>query len=143
MSEFVFSPPDAPRPGVTPKVRGEQTGDAYTVLELVLPPGAGAPLHVHQREDEVFYVIDGVVEIRHGGQTYSAEAGAVIVLPKGEPHAFRNPGETPNRILITAIPGGLDRYFDEINALGANATQEQVNAVNDTYAIDFAPKSNA
>lgn len=84
MSEFVFTPSDAPRPGVTAKVRGAQTGDAYTVLELVLPPGAGAPLHVHQREDEAFYVIDGVVEIQHGGQTYTAEAGAVVVLPKGE-----------------------------------------------------------
>lgn len=139
MSEFVFSPPDTPRPGVTAVVRGQQTGDAYTVLELVLPPGAGAPLHVHQREDELFYVIDGAVEIRHGGQTHIAEIGAVIVLPKGEPHAFRNPGETPNRILITAIPGGLDRYFDEINALGAGATQAQINAVNEKYAIDFSP----
>jgi quercetin dioxygenase-like cupin family protein len=139
MSEFVFTSSDAPRLGVTAKVRGAQTGDAYTVLELVLPPGAGAPLHVHQREDEVFYVIDGAVEIQHGGQTYTAEAGAVIVLPKGQPHAFRNPGETPNRILITAIPGGLDRYFDEINALGADATPEQVKAVNDKYSIDFSP----
>lgn len=135
MAEFLLTPAAPPQPGVTTKVRGAQTGDAYTVLELVLPPGAGAPLHVHQREDEIFYVIEGAVEIRHGGQTYVAETGAVVVLPKGQPHAFRNPGDSPNRILITAVPGGLDRYFDEINA----ATQDQIDAINRKYAIDFSP----
>jgi mannose-6-phosphate isomerase-like protein (cupin superfamily) len=128
--------------GVTCKVRSDQTDNRYAVLELVLGPGQGAPLHVHQREDEIMFIVEGELEVTHGDETHHALPGGIIVLPKGLPHAFRNSGTTPNRVLITAVPGGLDRYFEEINALAASgtATQAEFDEVNQRYEIDFSPQ---
>jgi mannose-6-phosphate isomerase-like protein (cupin superfamily) len=123
--------------GVLVKVASDETQGAYTVLELLLPPGAAAPLHVHQREDEIFYVIEGECAIRFEDQEQIASAGSVVRLPKGTAHAFGNPGTVPTRLLITAVPGGLDRYFGELDALGQGATREQVDAINQKYEIRF------
>lgn len=141
---FVFVSEDTNRSsgGVSCKVGSYLTDNRYTVLELVLSPGEGAPLHVHQREDEIMLIIEGELEVTHSNKIYHALPGSIIVLPKGQPHAFHNTGQTPNRVLITAVPGGLDRYFEEINALVASgqATQEQFDEVNARYEIDFSPR---
>lgn len=146
MSQNVlFVPSDVSRSsgGVTCKVRSDQTDDQYTVLELVLGPGEGAPLHVHQREDEMMFIVEGELDVQHGSEIYHALPGAVIVLPKGQPHAFRNSGAAPNRVLITAVPGGLDRYFEEINALAGSDTAGPglIEEINKRYQIDFLPQS--
>jgi mannose-6-phosphate isomerase-like protein (cupin superfamily) len=140
--KFLFIPSEVNRSegGVTCKIPSDQTDDRYTVLELVLPPGTGAPFHVHQREDEILLVVEGECEVRHGDATHVALPGALIVFPKGQAHAFRNSGATPNRLMITAVPGGLDRYFDEIQALGNQATQEAIDSINRRYEIDFSPR---
>lgn len=125
--------------GIVCKVSSTSTGGAYTVLELTLPSGGGAPLHTHRREDEIFHIIDGVCEVVCDGQTYSAEAGAVVVLPKDTPHAFRNPTDSPTRILITAVPGGLDTYFEALAHIRADdpTAAQQVTDINTRYAIEF------
>ena len=142
--KFLFIPVDVNRreSGVTCKVRSDQTDNRYTVLELVLPPGEGAPFHVHQREDEIMLVVEGECEVRHGDNTYIAPPGTIVVFPKGQPHAFRNTGQVPNRLMITAVPGGLDRYFDEIQALlaGGHVTQDALDDINRRYEIDFSPQ---
>jgi quercetin dioxygenase-like cupin family protein len=137
MSEFVFVPATNAENGVVCKISSVQTDHAFTVLELVLPAGVAVPWHVHQREDELLYVMEGECRIQHDGQTYLATVGATVVLPKGQPHAFDNPAAVPNRLQITAIPGGLDHYFEELKALGAQASQAQVDALNQRYAIQF------
>lgn len=125
--------------GIRCKVSSDSTGGAYTVLELTLSPGSGAPLHTHQREDEIFHILEGVCEIECEGKVYIAQAGTVVVLPRNIPHAFRNTGDVPNRILITAIPGGLDIYFEalaEISNDDPDAPQK-VAKINAEYAISF------
>src|SRR5688572_19655647 len=94
----LFIPADVNRSsgGVTCKVRSDETDNRYTVLELVLGPGEGAPLHVHQREDEMMFIVEGELEVEHDQEKRIALPGAVIVFPKGCPHAFRNSGQTPN-----------------------------------------------
>ena len=125
--------------GIICKVTSASTNGAYTVLELSLPAGAGAPLHSHQREDEVFYILEGSCEILINGASYLAETGAVVVLPKNTAHAFRNTGDKPNRILITATPGGLDSYFEELSQIQADdpAAADKVASINQKYAINF------
>lgn len=125
--------------GIVCKVSSASTNGAYTVLELSLPVGAGAPLHSHQREDEVFYILEGSCEILINGTNYLAETGAVVVLPKNTAHGFRNTGDKPNRILITATPGGLDTYFEELSQIQADdpAAAEKVANINQKYAINF------
>lgn len=141
--KFLFVPSDMNRSngGVTCKIASDQTDNRYTVLELVLPAGGGAPFHVHQREDEILLVVEGECEIQHGGHTHIALPGTLIVFPRGQAHAFRNTGPTANRLLITATPGGLDRYFDEIQALFArgDAPQDALDEINRRYEIDFSP----
>ena len=141
MSEFVFIPASPSQNGVVCKISSTQTDYAYTVLEFTLPPQVAVPLHTHEREDELIFVMEGECWVEVQGERHVATAGALIRLPKGMPHAFGNPATTPNRLQITAIPGGLDDYFAELSALGNQATQEQVDALNLKYELDFSPNA--
>jgi quercetin dioxygenase-like cupin family protein len=101
------------------KVRGEQTDGRLTALENVIPPGQGPPVHVHAAEDESWYLIEGDLEFRLGEETRVAPEGSFVFVPRGVPHAFRNPGERPARILVMFSPSGMERFFDGFAALEA------------------------
>ena len=105
---------------VTHKLTGEQTGGAYYLFESVFGPGAGNRLHLHRREDEVCYVLEGALEIRLADQTLVLEAGGVAHLPKNIPHAIRNPLGAASRYLFMASPAGLDKWFDALEAAERN-----------------------
>ena len=107
---------------VTHKLTGQQTGGAYYLFESVIEPGSGNRLHVHRREDEVAYVLEGALEVRLTDQTVVVEAGSVAHLPKNIPHALRNPRETTSRYLFMAIPAGLDQWFDALEAARRDGT---------------------
>ncbi len=107
---------------VTHKLTGQQTGGAYYLFESVFEPGSGNQLHVHRREDEVAYVLDGASEIRLANQTVVVEAWNAAHLPKKVPHAIRNPLETTSRYLFMAIPVGLDQWFDALESARNDGT---------------------
>jgi len=107
---------------VTHKLTGQQTGGAYYLFESVFEPGSGNQLHVHRREDEVAYVLEGALEIRLADQTVVVEAGSAAHLPKNIPHAIRNPLETTSRYLFMAIPAGLDQWFDALESARNDGT---------------------
>ncbi len=88
-----------------------ETGRAYTVLEQLTPPGWGPPRHIHSREDEIFYVLEGSYDLHVGGQHRTVSAGASAILPRNVPHGFRNASLTPSRLLCVIAPGGLEEYF--------------------------------
>ena len=116
----IFVPPHSGKKleflGVTHKLTTHQTGGAYYLFESVFGPESGNRLHVHRREDEVGYVLEGALEIRLADQTVVVEAGSVAHLPKNIPHAIRNPLKTPSRYLFMTIPAGLDQWFDALDA---------------------------
>ena len=122
----VFVPPHSGKVlelvGVTHKLTRDQTGGAYYLFASVFSPGAGNQLHVHRREDEVGYVLEGALEIRLADQTLVVEAESVARLPKNVPHAIRNPRQTPARYLFMTIPAGLDQWFDALDAAGNAGT---------------------
>src|SRR6476659_9651993 len=64
-------------------VTGEQTGGAYFVMEALVPPGGGPPPHIHQNEDETFYVIEGQCRIMIGDRTVLARVGDFVNIPRG------------------------------------------------------------
>ena len=68
---------------------------------------------------------------------HAAQAGSVVRLPKGVRHAFRNATDAPVRVLITAVPGGLDNYFAALGALGKDTTADDVAAINRQFEIEF------
>lgn len=74
---------------ITIKATGETTGGAFSLLEQLAPPGFGPPLHVHRREDETFFGLEGSVRFRCGEQELLVQGGGYVFLPKGIPHAFR------------------------------------------------------
>ena len=106
--------------GVTHLLTSQQTGGACYLFASTFDPESGNRLHVHGREDEIAYVLEGALEVRLPVETRSLEAGGVSRLPKGLPHALRNPLKTPSRYLFIAVPGGLDLWFDAL----ANAERD-------------------
>ena len=100
---------------VTCKVTSDQTGGAYSLFEVTTQPGEGPPSHVHHREDESFYVLEGEYEFFSGEGTIRAGAGSLLCVPRGALHAHKNVGEDVGRLLATQTPGGLyERFFDEV-----------------------------
>jgi mannose-6-phosphate isomerase-like protein (cupin superfamily) len=106
--------------GATILVRAsaEATGGAFTLFEEV-PPLVDTRLHVHERDDELFYVLEGEHVFRVGGRDHPAGPGGIVFAPRGVPHAQRRvvPGE--GRLLVLTVPGGLDGFFRELAAAEA------------------------
>lgn len=99
------------------RLTGEDTGGVLALVEQANPPGVGVPAHVHTREDEVFHVLEGAIDFTIGGRTTRAEAGAVVFLPRGVPHAFVTVGPGVTRATVAAFPAGIERMFDELGGL--------------------------
>ncbi len=92
---------------VTYKVPSHRTGGAYSLFEVATQPGTGPPPHIHHREDEAFYVLEGEYEFLAGRETLRVGAGSLLYVPKGTVHAHRVVGERMGRMLVTQTPGGL------------------------------------
>ena len=99
---------------LTLKVVGEATDGAFTLLEEVTPSQGGPPPHIHHREDEAFYVLEGELEFLVEGRTIPASAGSVVYGPRDILHAFKNVGTTPSRMLVLVAPAGLEKFFEEV-----------------------------
>ncbi|MFD9881025.1 cupin domain-containing protein [Streptomyces alboflavus] len=97
----------------TIKAGGDSTNGAFALIEASVPPGGGPPPHVHGREDEAFYLLDGELEVLAGRTTTRARVGDFLYLPRGIVHGFTNPGVTPARMLILTAPAGFERFFAE------------------------------
>ncbi len=89
------------------------THGSLTVLELVISPKNGPALHVHRREDEVWYVLEGDFRFKAGSEMFWVSAGGLAFGPRGTPHSFQNVGETPGRLLVITAPSGAERLFED------------------------------
>jgi quercetin dioxygenase-like cupin family protein len=89
---------------------GEETGGRLTVYEILFPPDSGPPLHVHEREDEAFYVLEGGLSVRMGNEEFEAPAGSFVFQPRGIPHTFRTSSDGA-RVLLLVTPSGFESYF--------------------------------
>src|ERR687895_1550693 len=98
---------------MTVKATGESTAGRLVLLENRTAPGGGPPPHVHTREDEFFYVLDGAFEIRIGDELHVLGPGGFAYVPRGTAHNFRNTAETPSRILVGFTPGDIEGFFRE------------------------------
>ncbi len=120
-------------------VSTRQGGGACSVITQQCAPGSGPPLHVHEFEDETFYVLEGSFEFRRGSDRIDATAGQVVFGPHGVPHTFKNVGSTKARVMCVATPGGLDLYFEEISRLALPPDAAKLAAISDRYGIKFLP----
>jgi mannose-6-phosphate isomerase-like protein (cupin superfamily) len=100
-----------------------ETDGAFGMSLVTQPPGVATPLHVHTREAEAFFLLDGTMSYQAGSTLYRLSAGYFIYLPKGVPHAFRVTGTSPVRFLGLTVPGGLMDLYDEV---GMPATERRL-----------------
>jgi len=98
---------------VTIKAQTRNTNGSLTVLEFVHPPKAGPALHLHFREDEVWYVLEGDYRFKVGDAMFRVSEGGMAFGPRGAPHGFQNIGDTPGRLLVIATPSGVERFFEQ------------------------------
>jgi quercetin dioxygenase-like cupin family protein len=125
--------------GVTHKLTSDQTGGAFYVCEAVFEPESGSPLHLHHFEDEVVHVLEGEIKIQLDQDQLHAPAGGIVHLPKKIPHALQNPLKTLLRIMVHAIPGGLEHYFNEVDAALQNGSfNSEVHAeISKKYGLEW------
>ena len=104
--------------GVRFMIDSETTGGGFSLVEHpIAPRSLAAPLHRHANEDEYSYVLEGRVGVQLGDETLEAGPGELVFKPRGQWHAFWNPGDEPARLLEIISPGGFERYFEEIAEL--------------------------
>jgi quercetin dioxygenase-like cupin family protein len=89
------------------KATAADTGGQLTVMDVTDPPGVEAPLHVHHREDEAFWILDGDVTFEVGGKTIEASAGDFVFGPRDIPHRYKV-GDAGSRMLFILAPGGFE-----------------------------------
>jgi mannose-6-phosphate isomerase-like protein (cupin superfamily) len=110
------------------RVSSAQTMGAYSVIEIVADPGNGVPLHIHDKEEEHFIVVEGTLDFANGDRRWDAPAGTSVTVKRGVPHAWCNPSDTPLHMLVIFSPGQIDGLFkatagvddvDKITAIAA------------------------
>jgi quercetin dioxygenase-like cupin family protein len=95
-------------------VTGEETGGTVFAMEGRVPPGGGPPLHVHDREDETLYILEGDCEVQIGDDRVLASTGDFVWMPRGTAHRFRNTGTEQMRLILTFTPAGIELFFEEV-----------------------------
>ena len=92
---------------------GAETNGAFAQWEVVVPSGGGPRTHIHSREEEGVYVVEGEVTLTVGDAQYKAQPGMFVALPVGIPHCFKNQTDQPARLIFTVAPAGLEGFFFE------------------------------
>ncbi|MEQ9408450.1 MAG: cupin domain-containing protein [Fuerstiella sp.] len=92
---------------------GEDTNGKYAMWEAIVPPGGGPPPHVHSREEESFYILEGEITFQIGEERVVATAGMFANMPVGTPHSFKNESSQPAKMIISIAPAGLEEMFFE------------------------------
>ena len=125
--------------GLVRRVSTASTGGAWCAFEVTLGPDEGVPPHVHARDDEMHYVLEGEIELQCGERVFAAQAGAMASLPRGIPHAIRNRSAAPARFLNLFFPGGFDDFVAELNRLrlAGAADEAKRDEIRANYGIRF------
>ncbi len=104
---------------VVTKADYTETGGAYNLMEHLFTAASNPPVHIHQDEEEAFYVLEGELEIEVDGVTSVARPGSFVLAPSGLPHAFRVLSDTARVLSISSAPsgntnGGFPSFLKEV-----------------------------
>jgi quercetin dioxygenase-like cupin family protein len=118
-----------------------ETNGTVSILEVTIPPRTLIKPHAHTREDEYSYVLAGPIGVRAGDATVEdVPTGSWLIKPRSVPHAMWNVTDQPARVLEIVMPGGLERYFQEIAPVlkehGPDWTR-RYDALADEYGLDI------
>ena len=111
------------------------------VLESWVPPGRGVPMHMHDRDDELFYVLEGEITVAQQTNETVVAKGGCVQLPHGIPHAFRNVSSNHARILVTLTPGleclEMFRAFDNAGKNGSAPEPARIAEIAAQHGVTF------
>jgi mannose-6-phosphate isomerase-like protein (cupin superfamily) len=130
--------------GVRWMVDGIEAGERFSLVEHPMSPRAlAAPLHLHTREDEYSYILEGRMGALLGDEVVEAGPGDLVHKPRNQWHTFWNAGDEPCRILEIISPAGFEDFFRELDGLGGAiaADPEQLAQLNDKYGLVMQPES--
>jgi mannose-6-phosphate isomerase-like protein (cupin superfamily) len=132
-------------------VDGDRSAGAWWMGEFREQPGFMTPLHYHPRQDEQFYVLEGVLSVYAEDKWYDLEPGSVAIVPHGVRHAQGNTGNVRARFLGSGNPAGFEQSFAEIDQLARRLQRsdpkfqeelEKILAKFDTKTLGPAPPRN-
>lgn len=124
---------------ITGKILSEDTDGAYSVIITNTPPNAGPPPHIHQNEEELFYILKGNYTFYCGNQIIDAPEGSLVKLPKGIPHYFKNIDTIMGITINTITPGGFENFFKTIANLSKTKkpTRQEIDSIAKLYSLKF------
>jgi quercetin dioxygenase-like cupin family protein len=110
-------------------------GESCFCFETFDPPGTFVPLHIHPKQDEFIWVIEGTFDLQLGERKLQAGPGDLVRMPMGIPHAYYNNSKTPTRALFWVSPAGkLKELFDRLHDL---ADIDEAMRLSALHEVDF------
>jgi len=130
--------------GVRFMIDGAEAGERLSLVEHPMSPRAlAAPLHLHTREDEYSYVLEGRMGALLGDDVVEAGPGDLVFKPRNQWHTFWNAGDEPCRILEIISPAGFERFFKELCDMGgvAQVDEETFAVLRERYGLEMRPET--
>jgi quercetin dioxygenase-like cupin family protein len=131
------------------KAVGEDTNGGFSLTELTVQPQFGPPPHIHHREDESFYILEGEFEFLYEDSTFVAGPGSFVYLPKGRLHMHRAAGDAPAKALVLVTPAGVEKFIEEAGEPAIDKSSppappelseiERIVAIAQKYGIEVPP----
>jgi len=126
--------------GVRFLIDGPEAGERFSLVEHPMSPRAlAAPLHLHTREDEYSFVLQGRMGAMLGDNVVEAGPGDLVFKPRNQWHTFWNAGDEPCRILEIISPAGFERFFQELADMGGvtQVDPEAFAQLRDRYGLEM------
>ena len=117
-------------------ITGDESNGQYFAMEARVPPDAGPPPHIQNREEEAFYVLSGEVVFYVDGQRVSGKPGTFLHVPRGVPHRFKNESATEVKLLIWFGPAGIEKMMDRMAAAPDNYV-----AIGAEHGVEFVDEA--
>jgi mannose-6-phosphate isomerase-like protein (cupin superfamily) len=130
--------------GVRFMIDGDDAEKRFSLVEHPMSPRAlAAPLHLHTREDEYSFVLEGRMGALLGDDVVEAGPGDLVFKPRNQWHTFWNAGDEPCRILEIISPAGFERFFQELDAMGGalHADPAALAELNARYGLEMRPET--
>jgi quercetin dioxygenase-like cupin family protein len=120
------------------KLTGKDTNGLFTLIEEENDPGTGIPPHVHEKEDEVFKVLEGEMELTVGDTTTILKAGDLAFGPRGIPHSWKIVGNSKAKVILSVFPAGIEDMFEELGTMPLGPPDfPKVVEICDRYGVKF------
>jgi mannose-6-phosphate isomerase-like protein (cupin superfamily) len=120
------------------KVSGKDTAGSWSMFEAHWGLKGGPPLHVHQLEDEWFYVIEGEYVVQVGDERFELTPGDSLLAPRKVPHTYAHLGDGQGRLLIAYEPAGaMEDFFLEVSKLAGPPSASEVQRVFRAHGMEI------